>query len=61
VHRVVVDGVTVRYVDDSRGAQVVIEGPLPADTVAALVEDVRAKLSRADGGAYAVRCLDDPR
>jgi hypothetical protein len=58
VHRIVVEGVTVRYVDESNGVRVVVEGSLPAATVAALVEDVRAKLERADRGPYVARCVD---
>ena len=61
VHRIAVDGVTVRYVDSGRGVQVVIEGPLPAATVGTLSDDLRAKLSRADRGPRTARCLGDPR
>jgi hypothetical protein len=58
VHRIVVDGVTVRYVGALRGVNVVIEGALPARTVAAIVDDLRDKLARADAAPYLVRRLD---
>jgi hypothetical protein len=44
VVRVLVDGVTVRYVEDSWEVWVVVEGALPQDTVGAIVEDLRRKL-----------------
>ena len=59
VHRIRVDGTIVRYVDDHRGARVVIEGAVPASVVSALLDDLRTKLSRADTGPYVVVSLDD--
>jgi hypothetical protein len=56
-HRIVVDGVVVRYVDESRGVRVVVEGPLAADTMGALFADVRDKLGRVDHAPYVVRRL----
>jgi hypothetical protein len=58
VHRIVIDGVTVRYVGAHRGVNVVIEGALPDRTVAAIVEDLRDKLARADAAPYLVRRID---
>jgi len=56
-HRLVVDGVTVRYTDDAGGVRLVVEGPLPPSTIAALVEDLRDKLGRVERTTYRVRPL----
>ncbi len=56
-HRIRVDGVTVRYVE-SDDVHVIVEGPLPEATEAAILADLRAKLTRADAAAYAVSGLD---
>jgi len=44
-HRIIVDGVIVRYVEDRHGVQMAVEGELPKDIIKKLVEDVRTKLS----------------
>jgi len=44
-HRIIVDGVIVRYVEDRHGVQMAVEGQLPKDIIKKLVEDVRNKLS----------------
>ncbi len=59
VHRIRVDGTIVRYVDNHRGARVVIEGAVPATVVIAIVDDLRTKLSRADASPYVAVSLDD--
>jgi len=56
-HRVVVDGVTVRYVDGDP-TRLVIEGELPAALVDALVDDLAAKLSRVEHTTYSAFSLD---
>lgn len=56
-HRVVVDGVTVRYVQGDP-TRVVIEGELPTAVVASLVDDLAAKLSRVEHTTYAAVSLD---
>jgi hypothetical protein len=61
VHRIRVDGTVVRYVDDHRGARVVIEGPLPTSSATSIIEDVRTKLSRADASPHVAIALDDAR
>jgi hypothetical protein len=50
--RIVVDGVTVRYVEDRRAVRITIEGALPSETTAALIEDARRKLSALERTAY---------
>ncbi len=50
-HRRMVDGVTVRYVDDDP-VRVIVEGPLAASTVAILLDDLAAKLSRVEHTRY---------
>jgi len=44
VHRIRIDGVTVRYVEDSYGIQVTAEGELPTDVVEQLRADLVQKL-----------------
>lgn len=58
VHRIRVDGVTVRYVERYSDIQVVVEGPLQSSTEAALVDDLRDKLSRAEAAPYTSTSLD---
>ena len=58
VHRVIVDGVTVRYVEKVGTVRVVIEGALPADVQAAIVEDVRHKLEVIEAMPYVATPLD---
>lgn len=50
--RIVVDGVTVRYVEDRRSVRVTLEGALPTAIEAALIEDARRKLSALERTAY---------
>lgn len=57
VLRRVVRGVRVRYVEESRAIRVVFEGELDAETSAAIVEDVRAKLSVLEGAPCVSRRL----
>ena len=59
VHRVIVDGVTVRYVETVVGmVRVVIEGELPANVQAAIIDDVRHKLEVIEAKPYVVTSLD---
>jgi hypothetical protein len=60
VHRIRIDGTIVRYVDNHRGARVVIEGAVSASVVSAIIDDLRTKLSRADASPYVAVSLDDP-
>jgi len=55
VVRRVVDGVVVRYVEDSFAVHVVFEGILPVDLVAAIVADACAKLVALEGAPYTSR------
>jgi hypothetical protein len=43
ISRVVVDGVTVRYVEEVESTRVIVEGALAEEIVLAVVEDARAK------------------
>ncbi|WP_203996398.1 Kelch repeat-containing protein [Virgisporangium aurantiacum] len=58
VHRIRVDGVIVRYVERHSDIHVVVEGPLQAGTEAALVEDLRVKLARAEAAPYTSTSLE---
>jgi hypothetical protein len=51
------DGVRVRYTEDGRRLRVTVEGELPDEVVARLVEDARAKLSALEGTEYRARRL----
>jgi hypothetical protein len=55
VLRRVVDGVVVRYVEDSFSVRIVFEGLLPVDRVEAIVADACAKLGTLEGVRYASR------
>jgi hypothetical protein len=55
VLRRVVDGVTVRYVEESHAVEIVFEGTLPAATVDLVVDDACAKLGTLEGVAYLKR------
>ena len=59
VHRIRVDGTIVRYVDSHRGARIVFEGTVSASVASAIIDDLRAKLSRADESPYVAVSLDD--
>lgn len=58
ISRLLVDGTTVRYVEAGDRIHVVVEGPLRSTTIDALLEDLRGKLSLADGAPYVVRSLE---
>jgi hypothetical protein len=49
VSRIVVDGVTVRYVDDGVAITITVEGSLPAKTCEQVVADLVRKLDRIEG------------
>lgn len=55
VTRIAVDGVTVRYREEHAAVDVMIEGALPPETVAAIVEDARAKLAALERTPYVAR------
>ena len=46
VYRISIDGVTVRYVEESYSVQVTVEGKLPSQTIEALKTDLLEKLRR---------------
>jgi hypothetical protein len=52
VFRRVVDGVLVRFVEESYAVSVIIEGRLPRDLVAVILDDARRKLSALEGAVY---------
>lgn len=54
VHRIVVEGVTVRYVEGMFALAMTVEGELPDEVIGVLVEDLRGKLSKIEGHAYRV-------
>lgn len=45
VYRISIEGVIVRYVEDSRTVQVTVEGELPEETIEILKADVLRKFS----------------
>lgn len=55
--RIVVEGVTIRYREESGGVQVMFEGHLPEATEAAIVEDARRKLAEIELKPYMARRL----
>ncbi len=57
VHTIVVDGVTIRYVEDSYSVRVTLEGVLDPDKVTTLIEDARQKLSTLERSAFVARRL----
>jgi hypothetical protein len=57
VTRIVVEGVTVRYVEGGRGVRVTVEGALAQEKVDAVVEDARRKLEALERTAYTARRL----
>lgn len=59
ITRVDVDGVTVRYCEESSSVHLRIEGHLPPDTERAIVEDVRRKLAALEQVDYVARRLED--
>jgi hypothetical protein len=54
---IVVDGVSVQYVEDMRAVRVTVRGSLPEEAVATLVEDARAKLEALERVPWAARQL----
>lgn len=52
-----VDGVRVRYLEETWLVRLTIEGELPAETVKSLSDDLIDKLERAEGVKYRVRTL----
>ncbi len=56
--RITVDGVTVRYVEESFFVRVTIEGTLPKETVATIIEDARAKLELLEHAPWTSRVLE---
>jgi hypothetical protein len=57
VAQVVIDGVTVRFVEDSRSVTLTVEGALPPASVDALVQELRAKLEHLEQTPYVARSL----
>ncbi len=55
--KIIVDGVTVLYREESQAVRVRIEGSLPADVAAAIVEDARHKLEALEQRTYVARAL----
>jgi hypothetical protein len=55
--RIVVEGVTVRFREESSAVRVMFEGTLPEATVAAIVEDARRKLAEIELQPYVARRL----
>lgn len=54
-HRISIDGVVVRYVETPMSVTLVIEGAMSESTAAALVDDLRAKLSHIEHTVYEAR------
>jgi hypothetical protein len=57
VHRIHVDGIVVRYVERVQAVKLVVEGRLPDEICAALVEDLREKLAALEHTEYVVNEL----
>ena len=57
VTRIAALGVTIRYREESSTVHVMVEGELPAETVAAIVEDARQKLEKLERVPYVARAL----
>jgi hypothetical protein len=55
VLRRVIEGIVVRYVEDSFDVSIVIEGTLPREIVDAIVDDARTKLGTLEGVRYTKR------
>jgi len=53
VLRRVVEGVVVRYVEDSYAVEIIVEGALPAAVVEAILDDACKKLGELEGVGYA--------
>jgi hypothetical protein len=57
VVRNVIEGVTVRYVEEGAGAHVIVEGPLSQEQIDVVIEDARKKLEALEGAGYVSRRL----
>ena len=57
VHRIHVGGIVVRYVERMQSVKLVVEGRLPDEVCAALVEDLRRKLASLEHIEYVVNEL----
>jgi len=57
VFRIRIDGIVVRYVEDSHSVQMTLEGVLPQVSVQTLVADLLAKLSALENAPYEARQL----
>lgn len=55
VHRIVIGGVVVRYVEDSQAVTLTVEGELPPAVLDRLVGDLRDKLNRLENASYLAR------
>jgi hypothetical protein len=58
VHRISVEGVTVRYVEETTSIVMTIEGQLPDRTISTLIDDLCRKLSIVEGINYAATKID---
>jgi len=54
VHRITVNGVTVRYNEDSNSIRVTVEGDLPTSTTDTIISDLLSKLSALERKPYEV-------
>ena len=54
VHRIHVNGIVVRYIERTNSVKLVVEGRLPDEVCAALVEDLRRKLTSLEHTEYVV-------
>lgn len=52
VHRIAVDGVTIRYVESSYNILITVEGELPDGSISAIVDDLTEKLSKLEETGY---------
>ena len=51
IHRIRIDGVIVRYVEDRHGIQITVEGDLPPQAIDSLTQDLRSKLAVLENSA----------
>lgn len=57
VHRIAVNGVTVRYIEDTACIRLIVEGQLPSATLETLADDLVRKLGRLERTAIRLRRL----
>jgi hypothetical protein len=57
VHRIVVDGVGVRYIEAPHAVQIIVEGDLPASVVTSITSDLRDKLATLENTEYVVATI----